>query len=66
MCAQGPMCLLDSQLLAIVMQVKFKKSLTNQRINLQSRSSLHHFEVEETKHDLNGNTNVLIHLQLQM
>ena len=48
------------------MQVKFQKSLTNQRINLQSRLSLHLFKVEESKHDLNGNTNVLIHFQLQM
>ena len=48
------------------MQVKFQKSLTNQRINLQPGLSFHLFKVGESEHDLNGNTNVLIHFQLQM
>lgn len=40
------------------------KNVTNQRLNLQSRWSFYYFKVEESKHNLNGNTNALIHLQL--
>lgn len=43
---------------------KKKKPPTNQRINLRPKWSFYYFKMEEREQDLNGNINILIHVQL--
>lgn len=65
-CIQGPACLLHSITASNYYAGQISK-VTDQSKNKSAPGlSFHLFKVGESKHDLNGNTNVLIHFQLQM